>query len=393
MTVAEDDDPKPFELGSGNPNPEFGIEAKRDGSEDEEDHASPSPWPSEERDDATPNIGRELADGLMDNDFHPVILVGTANSGKTSLLLSLFALIRKEVGLQAALRLCEPIIPVSTDHGALLYDEAEHTFDVKTLAFLENEKIPATSVRLPFFIPVQLRPMEGPTAKFAFMESNGEWFAPNRERGKILGTQRIFAKVRGEIENLIANYSKPITFLYLLPYTQREVYSEERDKNDAEEKKDACLAIEGFLRAYPRLRVENRQRDRHLMLLTKWDASDIEAIDTLDAVIEDRDEVTLYCERHYGDAISAFYDLSLSEGEGGLNAYCSGLIDRNGLRRTADNPELQEAINDYPTRLWKWLYGNALRAQGEQVSSPFPEPESLTFKRAIRRFIDFVSGT
>ena len=105
---------------------------------------------------------------MSDNHYHPVVLFGTNFSGKTSLLLSLFATINSETELQTGLFLCDPILGSSNELGRTLHAEARHTFEVKTQAFKEGEKIPKTNVTLPFFVPVEFRPLDKPAIKFAF---------------------------------------------------------------------------------------------------------------------------------------------------------------------------------------------------------------------------------
>src|SRR5207302_3790995 len=82
--------------------------------------------------------GIQLAAGIDAAAYHPVVLFGNANSGKTSLLLSLFALLRTEPSLATGLELGDPIIATDSLFGRYLYDQAEAFFGKKTQDFIEG---------------------------------------------------------------------------------------------------------------------------------------------------------------------------------------------------------------------------------------------------------------
>src|SRR5689334_20229327 len=87
-------------------------------------------------------LGSDLARVMQDEGYHPVVLFGTNNSGKTSLLMSLFATIASEPVLDTGLFLCDPILGSRTELSRQLHKEAEHSFHIKTQAFIAGEKIP-----------------------------------------------------------------------------------------------------------------------------------------------------------------------------------------------------------------------------------------------------------
>lgn len=339
-------------------------------------------------------LGSDLARSMQDDGYHPVILFGTNYSGKTSVLLSLFSTLMTEPRLNTGLVLCDPILGTATNVSRELHREAVHTFEVKTQAFIEGDKIPKTNVPLPFFIPVEMRPLEKQSVRLAFLESNGEWYRPLRNRGASLSsTDRLYPGLRGEIEDFIASFQGAITFLYLIPYTQSEVYSEKDNKVDNEEVQSASLAIAGVLRAYDKIRANHRGSDRHLMLVTKWDAHTAREADRADGLVEDRRDVLDFANRRYAQAVSAFKGLNATRDQMQMNAYCAGMINERGLLQLKHDDDVRHVIAGYPIRLWTYLYQNALLAAGMPVQPPFPQPpEPNALVKWFRKLLAVVSG-
>jgi hypothetical protein len=339
-------------------------------------------------------LGAHLAHALQEGGYHPVILFGTNFSGKTSLLLSLLATLISEPRLATGLVLCDPILSSGSGIGRRLHDEARKLFEVMTQAFLEGENIPATRLPLPFFVPVELRPAGKPPVRLAFLESNGEWYRPLREKGKpLVASDRLYPQLRGEIEDLIATFQGGMSFMYLIPYTQGYVSAERDGMKDAEEIESASLAIAGVLRAYDRIRANHRVNDRHLMLVTKWDARSVRDIDRAGGLQEDRADLDEFVGHRYGKALAAFQGLAVAPEQRSLNAYCAGLINERGRLQMRQGDDAREVVMSYPVRLWDWLYRNALTAADQPAVSLFPKPpQPPAFIRAWRRLLDFVSG-
>lgn len=325
--------------------------------------------------------GIQLAFGVDAAGYHPVVLFGNANSGKTSLLLSLFALLRTEPQLDTGLELGDPIIPVDSLYGEYLSDQAEGFFGRKTQDFIEGRASPKTAIELPFFIPVVFRPEGKPEIRFAFMESNGEWYRPDRS------SEKLFPKLRRQIEDFLATYQGPITFIHLLPYTQQAVYVGTGDKlTDEFEMREASLAIAGALYAYQKARV-NKQDDRHLVLVTKWDAHDRQELNRADVLQHTGNEAADFANERYAQAMAVFRGLGLQGHQQKLNAYCSGIMAGQNVTMPKRDDELREAVLNYPMQLWRWLYRSTLEQLSEQPVDPFPAaPRPHWFLRFLDRF-------
>jgi hypothetical protein len=341
------------------------------------------------------SLGVDLARAMEDEGYHPVILFGTNNSGKTSILMSLFATITNEPVLNTGLILCDPILGSHARIAKELHREAEHSFEVKTQAFLAGEKIDKTSTKFPFFIPVEFRPPDGrPAVKFAFLESNGEWYRPENSDGRSLSqVDRLYPALRGEIESFIANYQGGITFIYAAPVTQTEVYAASENAHDSKEVGYAGLAIKGVLQSYDRIRANGRAQDKHLLLVTKWDAKSARDPDRAAGIEEDRYEVQKFVNQRYGQALAAFQGLNIDPDNRNINAYCAGMINERGVIRLMSDDLARGVIASYPIRLWTYLYRNALIARGDEPTGPFHEPPAPPlWKRVLDKILDGISG-
>lgn len=324
--------------------------------------------------------GHQLAAGIEAAGYHPVVLFGNANSGKTSLLLSLFALLRTEPQLATGLELGDPIISVDTPYGRFLREQAEGFYGRKTQDFIEGTASPKTAIDAPFFIPVIVRPEGKPEVRLAFMESNGEWYRADRSN------DRLFPVLRRQIEELLASYQGPITFIHLLPYTQQAVYGTGSDQlTDSNEMKEASLAIAGALYAYQKVRA-NQQDDRHLVLVTKWDAHERNVLDRAEVLQDPGEEPENFANERYAQAISVFKGLGLSSHQQQINAYCAGIISGQTVSMPRQGDELRSAVLNYPTQLWRWLYRCTLEQLGERPIDPFPtEPRPNWLARLLNQ--------
>lgn len=324
--------------------------------------------------------GIQLAAGIDAAAYYPVVLFGNANSGKTSLLLSLFALLRTEPSLATGLELGEPIVATDSLFGRYLYDSAEGFFGKKTQDFIEGRASSKTAIDLPFFVPVIFRPEGKPEIRFAFMESNGEWYRADRS------SERLFPALRQQIEDFIASYQGPITFIHLLPYTQQVVYGSSGDQlTDNVEMKEAQLAIVGALLAYQKARV-NKQDDRHLVLVTKWDAHERQETDRADVLMNTGEQPEAFANERYEQAMAVFKGLGLARVQQNINAYCAGIMAGQNVIMPKRGDELREAVLSYPTQLWRWLYRSTMEQLGERAVDPFPAPAKLHwFARLLDR--------
>lgn len=324
--------------------------------------------------------GFQIAAGLTSAGYHPVVLFGNANSGKTSLLLSLISLIRTEPDLHCGLDLGEPVLNTDTPYGRYLRDQAEGFYGKKTQDFIEGKAAPKTAIEAPFFIPVVFRPEGKPEVRLAFMESNGEWYRPDRESDKL------FPALRRQIEEFLSAFQEPVSFIHLLPYTQQATYTSGTDQyTDDSEINEASLAIVGALKAYLDVRA-NKMEDRHLMLVTKWDAHDKGEMDRV-SVLQDSSDLERFLCNRYNQAFAFYRGMGLQSHQQQLATYCAGQMRGQSVIMPRRGEELHDALIEFPTRLWQWLYKTTLEQLGEQSLEPFPsQPRPHWFVRLLNRF-------
>lgn len=381
-----------FELDAPNPKgssdqPKPSPAASNDQSQAPQFSKIPDPEPVATKAEDVSGLGAALATAMAEK-YQPVILFGTANSGKTTILLSLFSYILSQPKLKAGLFLSNPVLSISTVVGERLHQDARHTFEIKTQEFAEGKKTAKTAIDLPFFIPVELRPADDkPPVKFAFLESNGEWYRPTRDGNSL------FPALKSQIEDFISTFQGGIIFLYLLPYTQLEVYSDRDENIDAEQIRDASLAMSGVARAYDRIRANHRAADQHLILVTKWDADSITSLDRAADLIADRKDVDAFCERRYPQAVAALKGMQLGRDQLRLQAYCADLINHNGRLPLRADDDVTASVQAYARNLWSWLYSSALQISDQPKASPFPEgPKKPAFFRLINTVLDKITS-
>jgi hypothetical protein len=321
-------------------------------------------------DNGLDRLGEELALHVEAAECHPVILFGSRSTGKTSLILSLLASVKTEPILRTGLRLGDALLDIRSAIGKEQYEIAEGMFGQKTQQFIDGVKPAATSLKRPFFIPVDFLPHDKPEARFAFMECNGEWFQPDRSSAKL------FAPLNKHIEDFIGCYDAPITFIHVLPFTQNanaSLSAAEKVK-DVELIQEASLAVSGALQAYGRIRI-NKGGDRHLLLVTKWDVRKRAGLSNEDSLTSTTEEVGEFVGESYAQAFAAFQGITLRDDQKYIASYCSGLMNEDKVLVLNKSSDLRLDVLNYPVNLWKWLYGNALDATGLPKQDPFPAPE------------------
>jgi hypothetical protein len=340
-------------------------------------------------------IGVELARSLRDGSYHPVVLFGTQNSGKTSLLLSMFAALEMDPQLKTGLVLCDPVLTSGDNVARQLHDNAKRLFDAGTLDFIAGVPTPRTVLDLPFFVPVEVRPEGKPIQRFAFLESSGEWYRPKKQLGQTHSDQeQVAPELQAAIEGFIANFAGPITFLYLAPYTQRRLDDPETTYYEGHEMESAQVALKAVLEAYNKIRQSYRLSDRHLLLVTKWDTRIAPDADRAETIQEDRETLLEFLHSRYPLAMTSFKKLGVDQQQQHVNAYVSGIVTRDGrVPLENEDEEVRAIVKGYPTKLWKYLYRNALEASDSHPIPLFPDPpKPSALMRGFQKVLDFVSG-
>lgn len=324
--------------------------------------------PHDEEDLSEEKIGRLIAEKMQDHGFHPVVIFGSPYSGKSTMLQSLFGCLMTEVDQGIGIYLDESMIPEGTAYGRFARESAHAFFYRGMQEFIDGKGEQKTRARFPFFIPVRIVPPNKPEVRIAFMESDGEWYKPNKD------TPRYYKELREEINGILLNYQRGITFLHVAPYTQLKTWTSEKgsEEQNKQEIRDADSALVGALNSYESVR-PFKTDDSHMMIMTKWDArkpnGQHESLE--EALLNVSDEsLSSALVSQYQQGFSVFNSLKIPKDRKRLMRYCAGIM-REREVVPPKTPELQAALNQYRQNLWNWIYSNATRTSPD-ISESIP---------------------
>lgn len=286
---------------------------------------------------------------LKSRRMHPVMLFGTRSSGKSMLLMSLFQAIRNDA--EVAIELDEPLLAKGHPDRDELHGAAE-TFFHRAADRFDDGLLPQQTIEpKPFFIPIRIQgPRDSEPVRFAFLESMGEWYEPQPEPE---GEDRmpLHPELKREIRQVVANYAEPASYIYAAPYSTGDGIGINA--------RDCAIGLTGALRNYGR-HVQNREKDFHLFLLTKWDqVANPMAGDAGFGWVEP-DTVRTLLDDRFRQPWSAFCAMpQRTEYRRFFMQYSAAHIVEDRVGRPPD--AFAEFFARYPRTVWNWLYGNALQ--------------------------------
>jgi hypothetical protein len=329
-----------------------------------------------------------LARFLGEQGYHPVVLCGTAQAGKTTMLASLCAYL-KTCGT-ASIEFGDWFDLGESAEAKEQLEEAQRFFKYSVGDFKEGIGPAGTQIHLPYIVPLIVTPTNTrgmprgadnriKPVKFAMMDMRGEFFKPNR-------VTPLHRPIHPDAQSLLRSFERGVTMLYLAPVTRIDGYGyggagqfEPHDNDDAdirfEENPDEALlnAIRGYESARP-----VRGMDRHLFMLTKWDIRTKGTEDPGFSAPTER-EITEFLEEKFGSSWAAFRCLRASRDSKWFVQYCAGII--AGRQVIKQRGESLARVDRYSKVLWNWLYEGAKRVNGqshEHVLFPdvVPKPRS-----------------
>ena len=331
--------------------------------------------------------GKLLAEQLQTLGYHPVVIVGTAGSGKTALLLSLMGYLRgasKATNVQ--IMLGSPLLDQTTQYGQQIQEQAVGLFNQALQAFLSGVAPPATKATQPFFVPVELQFHDGKVQKYAFLESDGEWYRPD------YNSPNLYKDLRPELEALFRHFKGSISMFYVAPATQMSFADASarspRGGNNATSMRDASQGLVGAMQHYSTHRAAKRRLDQQVFLITKWD-SVMEPGASTHGFEEPRlEDAVSFARDNFSDAFAYFESMNVGDKASRkkiLMQYSSGLMS-NRVIASPDRSELR-ALHYYHRTLWNLLsrfgFGTAV------------DPEAVTPRsvgNSLRNFTDGLLG-
>jgi hypothetical protein len=234
--------------------------------------------PSQDTNETKNKIINLLIDNVRKENYLPVLFVGSPGSGKTQVFTSLMTYFRKSGGEQrnpnhASVTLGPPLIDTDTGYGKEAWKRAESHFNRMISGAVSGKADAATTISDPFIIPVHLEAIINGNPvlqKFAFIETNGEWFQTNTNQ--VDG--EFYKPLKPEILALFKKFgdNSGIAIIYTAPSDVSNDNTQQLSNKVFQEKlKEADESIHAGLSKYIESR-SRRDKDKHIFLLTKWDS-------------------------------------------------------------------------------------------------------------------------
>ncbi len=310
-----------------------------------------------------------LGKSLLQNDFHPVLIFGTRATGKTTFLTSMLAFFTSMPDAGVTITLGDQLS--NSEAGILAHESAEKLFHLQVSDYIGGTAPVLNQDPFPFFVPLELRKAGLPSiTKVALMESSGELWNVKNHKNHV-------QKLRTEIIDIYENYPKPLSVIMVVPYAMSEGYTgSDSTIDDKEEFRVSDASLLQTLQIYRRSRPVGIE-DQLYFVLTKWDmhtqkiASE-EFVNPNDELVE---ELVL---KRFPQSYNFLKAMSLEQGVR-CTPYSAGLI--GGTTVLEIPKELMPLLQEFPYRLWRWIYANAtdggdlygtgIRPRGGRISNLF----------------------
>ncbi|HEV7659924.1 MAG TPA: hypothetical protein VGO55_08775 [Allosphingosinicella sp.] len=308
-----------------------------------------------------PNASVAASQRLEQDERHPVLIFGSSDSGKSTLIMSIVNAIEKSgddgsvgVGLSFG-----NSFYAKRDAKAEIQRELARTFFEadSTNFILGREKLETTQVRFPFFIPLDLR-IKGSKlkpVKIAIIDGRGEWYEPHKT-----GTIP-FKELQDDVIEVLRNYARGISVICAAPFSLGDTDQDNVSNSDA--------GLWAALSKYQELR-SNADDDALLFLLTKWDQKANPGKDPDFTRLNGGDVVEIANGR-YERSWNFFRTVSVGADDWEKRCF----MQYSSCKFIEGKPniptELQPDFIRYARTVTNWIYGNARRFEftiGRQVT-------------------------
>jgi len=291
--------------------------------------------------------GESLGKSLSDNGFHPVLIFGTAATGKTTFLTSMLSFFTSTPDVGVTITLGDPIS--TTEVGMKAHESSEKLFHLQVNNYLNGLAPVQNQESFPFFVPVELRRRRNQEiTRIALMESSGELWS-------VASKKNFVQEIREEIIDVYANYLRPITVIMVVPYAMSEGYTgEDASEADKSTFQESDIALHQTLQVYQRHRPPDIH-DNFYFVLTKWDLH-TQVLASDEFLNPDDEVVGELVRQRFPRAFGHFEnmaDVDLAQ----CTPYSAGLIGGTKILEIPKN--LKPALDEFPYRLWRWIYANA----------------------------------
>lgn len=333
---------------------------------------SSSVTPSVSSNDYSADI-RVLIENLRRDNYLPVIFFGGSNSGKTQVFTSLMKFFKVADSYRNPnninVSFGSSLVDESTAYGKKQREYSERHFREVVDTAVEGLAAEATRAGVrPFFIPVTLKAqIDGQVVEqnFAFMEGNGEWLHVSTDSSK-----PYFPTLKEEVIGLFKAFDGDmgLAIVYTAPCDLKSSETEELQNQDYLKRlRVQDLALGVGLNGYIDKRAR-KDKDKHIFLLTKWDAVnkiqgfadqiDVKSFDshkTLSLSAEDSMKLAnTVADKIYTSAYALFKSPNLvsSESQRVFLPYSAGVFSG----RNIDNTNATDKFDRYIKSLWNELF-------------------------------------
>jgi hypothetical protein len=299
--------------------------------------------------------GQELAALFKDRNVHPVIVVGGKGAGKTTLLASLLRYSRFTQDAGGTVSLMTDLYPAHDPIWGAQLQWARQLLE-QTVASFDHAKGPAaTRTAEPFFVPVTFTLRSGVSARVAFLESMGELYALDRTE-KALSIHKPFHALLGSFLN---SFTGGLSVLYVAPLIVGDAGADGAiEGSSSPGMLDSDQALFGVLEQYVNQRKGAYHRDRHLLLMTKWDVR-FRSLSDPDLLDPPQDLIESVFQERYRKTWAQFHGLAFegSSGNKRYSVYTAGAM--RGDKVLATSIEDRPVVDRFPRKLWDWIWQGA----------------------------------
>ncbi len=326
---------------------------------------------------------------LEEDNRHPVLIFGSSQSGKSTLIMSLINALEKSgadggVGVSHSFGHSfyakrDARVELQRSYALEFYETGSHNW------ILGSQSLKTTQVDVPYFVPVDLtiKGRENDVVKIALLDGRGEWYEPLRTP-----ISSMYQELQQDIIEILKNYSHGLSVVCVAPYSLSH--------DNLHDTIDSDAGLLAALLKYEEARApQDRQSDSFLFLLSKWDQVASPQRDKRFTTLFGNDVIS-EIEVRYKRAWDRFRNMPIGNDDWARRCFmqyssCSFVDGKPRIQ-----PHLVESYIRYPRTILNWIFGNARRFEdrlGESVNTAelvlFPDvmPPDTYYIPVSERFI------
>jgi hypothetical protein len=309
-------------------------------------HVSPDEFDGTDGMDAQ-DPAESLGHSLYSSGFHPVLIFGTAATGKTTFLTSMLSFFTSTTDVGITITLGDPISRSTV--GLKAHESSEKLFHYQVNNYLNGTAPVQNQEAFPFFVPVELRRSRNrEIIRIALLESSGELWSVAMKKNYV-------QELREEISDVYRNYPLPMTIIMVVPYAMSEGYTgTDSTQNDRALFQDSDIALHQTLQVYQKYRPPHI-RDKFCFVLTKWDLH-TQVLASEEFTNPNGELVKSLVKQRFPRAFGHFENM-IDQDLARCIPYSAGLI--GGTKILEVPRDLKPTLDDFPYKLWGWIYKNA----------------------------------